>query len=99
MFGSVAPDIRHEGHEDVVRLAEVMVRATERSASEANPELLRFQQVDPVDASEGRPWEQGYRLAEGFIEKFGLSLFEPAGVVDILRILDAPLAIKPRAAP
>lgn len=86
MFGSVAPDIRRE---DVVRLAEVMVRATERSASEANPELLRLQQVDPLDTSEGRPWEQGHRLAEDFIEKFGPSTVDPAGVVDILRILDA----------
>ena len=84
MFGSVAPDIRRE---DVVRLAEVMVQSTERSASEVSPGLLRFQQVMPLQASKGRPWEQGYLLAEDFIEQLGPSLFDPAGLVDIVRIL------------
>ena len=84
MFGSVAPDI-HRG--DVIRLAEVMVRSTEQAASEVSSGLLQFQRVVPLQATEGRPWEQGYLLAEDFIEQFGRSLFDPTGVVDIFRIL------------
>lgn len=82
MFGSVAPNIRRE---DVVRLAEVMVRS---SASEDSPAVRDFQQVVPLAAAEGRPWELGYRLAEDFIEKLGPRLFEAAKPVDVLRILD-----------
>ena len=84
MFGSVAPDIRRE---DVVRLAEVMVRSTERGAIEGTSQLARLQQVVPLAASEGRPWEQGHLLAEDCIEGFGSAFLDPAGAVDILHIL------------
>lgn len=84
MFGCVAPAITRE---DVVRLAQIMVRFSERSAIKDGGALPRFQQVAPLAASEGRPWEQGYLLAEDFIERFGPSLFDAAGVVDIFRIM------------
>ena len=84
MFGCVAPDVRRE---DVIRLAEVMVRSTEPSAAEAHRDLAPFQRIVPVDDSDSRPWAQGYALAEDFIESLESLPSCTTPPVDIRRIL------------
>ena len=83
MFGCVAPDIQRE---DVIRLAEIMVRSSQQDVTEDRPALEQFQQIVPFDESHGRAWVQGYELAEDFIERFGLSPSSES--VDIQRILE-----------
>lgn len=79
MYGCLAPDVCRE---DVVQLAEIMV--SRRQAAE-NPPLAA---AVPVADSGGPAWEQGYRLAEDAIDRFGLrGCLDATGGVDLDRAL------------
>jgi Zn-dependent peptidase ImmA (M78 family) len=66
MFGSVSPQITDS---DVMALARKLIDLT---SAHGDPEQLRsFTRPKPVDPMENA-WEQGYRLAEGFLGQLGL---------------------------
>jgi len=82
MFGSTAPSI---GKDDVLEIANVLV---ELSSGPADGALNSISRDEPLDTGGGPPWQQGYSLAEEFLEELGLSEREGDDRVDIERLLD-----------
>lgn len=67
MFGSVAPTVSVG---DAMTLAGWLVQLY--SSGGSDPRLEKLSRSEPLDASDRPPWEQGYRLAEEFVEELGL---------------------------
>jgi Zn-dependent peptidase ImmA (M78 family) len=82
MFGSVAPTISAD---DAMTLAGWLVRLYSSGGSDMP--LEKLSRSESLDASDLRSWDQGYRLAEEFVQELGL-LQAGAEWIDIEQIYD-----------